>query len=157
MIQLAFYQPEIPHNTGALLRLSACLGNPFHIVGPTGFLMSEKHLQRASLDYGPLAQSTVHDSPEAFWKYCRGLRVVALVAQAGMPYTAFSYTPSDILLLGSESTGLPPQVLHALPDRVTIPMLPQRRSLNAALAGAIVLTEALRQCGLLPQQTAGGA
>ncbi|MDR0661869.1 MAG: tRNA methyltransferase [Holosporales bacterium] len=152
MMKLAFYHPEIPQNTGTLLRVAACFGVSLELIGPLGFLISHRHFRRAHLDYAPLATSTIHATFDSFWTACSGQRVIALLAQGGDSYTSFSFLPSDILLLGPESTGLPLEIINKVQDRITIPMQAGARSLNVAIAGSIVLTEALRQCALLPTQ-----
>jgi tRNA (cytidine/uridine-2'-O-)-methyltransferase len=149
-VRLAFYHPEIPHNTGALLRVAACLGVPFDLIGPLGFVLSDRRLQRASMDYQDKAQFLIHASFEMFLRSYPNARVVALIAKGNVPFTSFSFVPSDILLLGPESTGLPMDILQHTPHHVTIPMQRNTRSLNAAIAGSIVLAEALRQCSMFP-------
>ncbi|MDR2412410.1 MAG: tRNA methyltransferase, partial [Holosporales bacterium] len=121
-MKLAFYHPEIPQNTGALLRVAACFGVPLELIGPLGFLMSYRHCRRAHLDYAPLATSTIHATFDSFQKECSGQRIIALVTQGGDSYTSFSFLPSDVLLLGPESTGLPLEIINKVQDRVTIPM-----------------------------------
>jgi tRNA (cytidine/uridine-2'-O-)-methyltransferase len=151
-MQLALYQPDIPQNTGTILRLAACLQVGVDVIAPTGFDMSDRALKRAALDYLPHVVITRHESFAAFdtARRERGSRLIALTTHGAVPYTAFAFRPDDTLLLGRESAGLPEDV-HAVADaRVRIPIARHLRSLNIAVAGAIALGEALRQTRLLP-------
>lgn len=151
-MRLALYQPDIPQNTGAILRLAACMGVAVDVVAPAGFDMSDRALKRAALDYLAHVSIARHESFEAFDAARRagGSRLVALTTHGAVPHTAFSFTPGDTLLLGRESAGLPDHV-HARADaRVRIPIVPHLRSLNIAVAAAIALGEALRQTALYP-------
>jgi tRNA (cytidine/uridine-2'-O-)-methyltransferase len=145
-IRLALYQPDIPQNTGTLLRLSACLGVALDIIEPCGFLLSDARLRRAGMDYLDLAALRRHESWERFQQARRG-RLLLLTTAAETCYQDFAFQPGDTLLLGRESAGAPPEVHAAADARLLIPMQPGRRSLNVALAGAMVLGEALRQTG----------
>ena len=147
-MRIALYQPDIPQNTGAALRLSACFRVPVDIIGPCGFPFDDKRLRRSAMDYGGVCDFTRHDSWQAFLTGIRvpgGPRVVLLSTASAVTYTDFSFAPSDILLLGRESAGVPDHVHAAADARVRIPIAAETRSLNVAMAGAIVLTEALRQ------------
>jgi len=148
-MRLALYQPDIPQNTGTILRLAACLGAPVDVVGPTGFDMTERTLRRAGLDYLKHVQITRHASFTTFESACRqrGSRLVLLTTHASLAYTDFAFAREDTLLLGRESAGAPPEVHAAAQARVRIPLLEGRRSLNVAVAAAMVLGEALRQTG----------
>jgi tRNA (cytidine/uridine-2'-O-)-methyltransferase len=151
-VRLALYQPDIPQNTGTLLRLAACLGIPADIIGPAGFDMSDRNLRRAGLDYLDHVDLTRHLSWEAFEAARRAQapqppRLVALTSRGEAPYPSFAFQAGDILLLGRESAGLPDHVHAAASARVRIPMQPGFRSLNIAVAAAMVLGEALRQTG----------
>lgn len=142
-MRLALYQPDIPQNTGTLIRLSACLGVALDIIEPCGFLFTDKKLKRAGMDYTELADVTRHASWEHFLAARQGARILLLTTKASVPYTDFAYRTNDILLLGRESAGVPDDV-HARADvGLRIPI--RGRSLNVALAGAMVLGEALRQ------------
>ncbi|MCH8081628.1 MAG: tRNA (cytidine(34)-2'-O)-methyltransferase [Proteobacteria bacterium] len=148
-MELALYQPDIPQNTGAMIRTCACLGVPVHIIEPCGFPFSDKGLRRAGLDYLELAEITRHDSWDHFneWRKGSGKRLVLLTTKAAMLYTDFEFLSGDILLAGRESAGVP-DALHKCADaRVKIPMQKGARSLNVAVAAAMVLGEALRQMG----------
>ena len=143
-MRLALYEPDIPQNTGALLRLGACLGITVDIIEPCGFLFSDRGLKRAGMDYLDHAAFRRHESWTAFEAQRAG-RLVLLSSKAQMAYTDFAFRADDILLLGRESAGVPDAVRDTADARLRIPLKPGLRSLNVALAGAIVLGEALRQ------------
>lgn len=154
-MRLALFQPDIPHNTGAILRLAACLGLPVDIIGPTGFLWDDKRLRRAGMDYRDLACVTRHDSWDRFCTTrtqsgSGAGRLVLLTTRGAVAHTDFAFARDDVLMLGRESCGVPEDVHASADARVTIPMMPGARSLNVALAAAIVAAEALRQTGGLP-------
>jgi tRNA (cytidine/uridine-2'-O-)-methyltransferase len=150
-MRLALFEPDIPQNAGALIRLGACLGVGVDIIEPCGFVLSDRRLRRAGLDYIGLADVTRHDSWEQFFaSRPPDARLVLLTTRASVPYHRFAFTPSDILLLGRETAGVPDAVHDAAAARLVVPMQPGRRSLNVALAGAMVLGEALRQTALIP-------
>ncbi|CFX52692.1 tRNA (cytidine(34)-2'-O)-methyltransferase [Candidatus Filomicrobium marinum] len=151
-MRIALYQPDIPQNTGTILRLGVCLGVPIDIIEPAGFSLSDKALKRAGLDYLTHLDMHRHESFAAFdtWRQQQGCRLVLLTTAAAQRYAEAAFAPTDILLLGRESVGVPREV-HAQADlSVRIPMQPGMRSLNVAVAGAMVLGEALRQTGQLP-------
>ena len=143
-MRLALFEPDIPQNTGTLLRLGACLGIGVDIIEPCGFLFTDKGLKRAGMDYLELANYRRHESWAAFEAQRRG-RLVLLSSKASHPYTEFRFAPDDVLLLGRESAGVPDSVRDAADARLRIPLMPGLRSLNVALAAAMVLGEALRQ------------
>lgn len=146
-MDLALYQPDIPQNTGAILRLCACLDVNVHVIEPTGFDLSDRTLRRSGLDYLDYARISRHVSFEAFssWRKEQARRLVLLTTRARTAHTALSYTASDILMLGRESAGVPDDI-HAIADEsVRVPMVEGRRSLNIVTAAAIVLGEGLRQ------------
>jgi tRNA (cytidine/uridine-2'-O-)-methyltransferase len=150
-MRLALYEPDIPQNTGTILRLAACLGVPVDVIGPTGFDMTDKALKRAALDYLAHVELQRHASFAAFEsvRRARGCRLVLLTTHE-TAYADFAFRPGDTLLLGRESAGVP-QAVHDLADaRLRIPIQPGLRSLNVALAAAMVLGEALRQTGERP-------
>jgi tRNA (cytidine/uridine-2'-O-)-methyltransferase len=146
-MRLALFEPDIPQNTGTLIRLGACLGVPIDIIEPCGFLWNEPKLRRAGMDYLEHAEVVRHASWPAFCAAQAGSRLVLLSTKAAEPYTDFAFQPSDILLLGRESAGVPDSVHAAAAARLIIPMRPGLRSLNVALSAAMVLGEALRQTG----------
>ena len=148
-MRLALYQPDIPQNAGTMLRLGACLGVAVDIIGPCGFIWSDRRLRRAGMDYLDQVDYRRHDAWEDFAAGCEG-RLVLLTTTADMAYTDFDFDRQDVLLVGRESAGVPPEVTAAAAARVRIPMTPGTRSLNVALAAAMVLGEALRQTGAYP-------
>lgn len=151
-MRIGLYQPDIPQNTGTILRLAACLRVPVDVIQPTGFDMSDRALRRAALDYLAHAEILRHESFEAFdaWRVSAGHRLIALTTHGSVPHVDFAFRAGDVLLLGRESAGLPDAV-HAKADaRVRIPIAPPLRSLNIAVAAAIALGEALRQTGGYP-------
>ena len=152
MPDLALYQPDIPQNTGTILRLAACMGVSVHLIEPAGFPLSDHALKRAGMDYLERAALTRHVSFAAFeeWRKREARRLVLLSTRAAVPYTAFSFKPSDILLLGRESAGVPEAVHDTADARLLIPMAEGMRSLNVAISGAMVLGEALRQTKAFP-------
>jgi tRNA (cytidine/uridine-2'-O-)-methyltransferase len=149
-MRLALYQPDIPQNTGTLLRLAACLALPVDIVEPCGFLFDDKRLRRAGMDYLAAVDLRRHRNWAAF-EAARGGRLVLLTTQASQAYTDFAFAADDVLLLGRESAGVPGEVHAAADARLKIPQRPDLRSINVALAGAMVLGEALRQTALFPK------
>jgi tRNA (cytidine/uridine-2'-O-)-methyltransferase len=152
-MRLALYQPDIPQNTGAILRLAACLGAGVDIIEPCGFVLDDKRLRRVAMDYAALATIARHRSWTAFARSaaCESRRLVLLTTRSATPHTAFSFRDEDTLLLGRESAGVPEEVRAACAHAVRVPI--RGRSLNVAVAAAIVLGEALRQTGGYP---AGG-
>jgi tRNA (cytidine/uridine-2'-O-)-methyltransferase len=158
-MRLALYAPDIPQNTGTLLRLAACLGVAVDVIGPTGFDMTDRALRRAALDYLDHVSLARHGSFADFEKARRraGSRLVLLTTRAAQPHTAFAFRPTDTLLVGRESAGVPDDVHAAADARLRIPMRPDLRSLNVAVAAAIALGEALRQTGGYPDQAGGAA
>ncbi len=144
-MRLALFEPDIPQNTGAILRLAACFGVPVDIIEPCGFLMDDRRLRRAGMDYLAGVDLERHRSWEAFHAARRDDRLVLLTTRAPLVYTEFRFRPGDVLLLGRESVGVPEPVHAAADSRLRIPLVPGRRSLNVALAAAMVLGEALRQ------------
>ena len=144
-LRLALYQPDIAENTGAIMRLCACLGAGLDIIEPCGFVLDDRRLKRAAMDYLTHLDWTRHASWEEFLSTLGGRRIVLLTTKADMPYHRFAFRPDDILLAGRESAGVPDDV-HARADaRILVPMQKGVRSLNVATAASIVLGEALRQ------------
>lgn len=147
--RIALYQPDIAGNTGTILRFGACMGLAVDIIEPAGFILSDRNLRRAGMDYLEMATLTRHADWQAFeaWRRQSGRRLVLLSTRAARPYTEFIFAPDDILLLGRESAGVPDHVHEAADERLLIPMHAGARSLNVALATAMVAGEALRQFG----------
>ena len=146
-MRLALFEPDIPQNAGSLIRLGACLGVPLDLIEPCGFLLTDRALRRAGMDYIALADVTRHASWAAFLAVhrARGGRLLVLTAKGALSYTDYDYAAGDTLLLGRESAGAPEEVHDAADARLRIPLKPGLRSLNVAQAGAMVLGEALRQ------------
>jgi tRNA (cytidine/uridine-2'-O-)-methyltransferase len=149
-MRIALFEPDIPQNAAALVRLAACLGVPIDVVEPCGFLFSDTGFRRAGLDYIDLASIIRHESWDTFRTALSG-RMVLLTTRATLAHTAFAFAPSDTLLLGRESAGVPEFVHEAADARIRIPLKPGLRSLNVAQAGAMVLGEALRQIKGFPE------
>lgn len=149
MIQIALYQPDIAPNTGTILRLCACLGMAAHIIEPAGFPASDRTFRRAGMDYIDQVKLSRHLDWDAFnaWRLSSGARLLLLTTAATTAYTDTEFRDGDILLLGRESAGVPPAVHSAADLRLRIPMRPGLRSLNVAMAAALVAGEALRQTG----------
>lgn len=144
-MRLALFEPDIPQNCGALIRLGACLGVGVDIIEPCGFLFSDKKLRRAGMDYLEHAEVVRHSSWQAFLEARSGLRLVLITTKGAGSYLDFSFGADDVLLLGRESEGVPAEVHQRADARLRIPLKTGMRSLNVAQAGAIVLAEALRQ------------
>ena len=144
-MRLALFEPDIPQNLGAFIRLSACLGVPLDVIEPCGFPVDDKRMRRAAMDYFDLARLTRHASWQAFTRDRPAGRLILLTTKADAAFPAISFRPDDILLLGRESAGVPHEVHRAADVRLRIPMQPGLRSINVALAAAMVLSEGLRQ------------
>jgi tRNA (cytidine/uridine-2'-O-)-methyltransferase len=148
-MRIALYEPDIPQNTGTILRLAACLGLGVDIIEPAGFPVSDRAFRRAGMDYLDEVSIRRHDSWQAFeaWRRTAGQRLILLTTYGTTPYLDHAFHPDDVLLLGRESAGVP-QAVHAAADaRLVIPMRMGLRSLNIAMAAAMAVGEALRQTG----------
>lgn len=151
-MRLALYQPDIPQNTGTILRLAACFAVPVDVIEPAGFDLSDRALKRAALDYLKHVDLIRHQSFAAFLEWRAASfnppgRLVLLTSQGETAHTAYTFRPDDTLLLGRESAGCPPAVHESADARIRIPIAGGLRSLNVAVAAAMVLGEALRQTG----------
>ncbi len=149
-LTVALYQPDIPQNTGTILRMCACLGLPAAIIEPAGFPVSDRHFRRAGMDYLAHVEIARHPHWAAFEAWCRASRgrLVLLTTKASLSYTDFTFLPGDILLAGRESAGVPAEVHAAADARLVIPLKPPMRSLNVAVAVAMAAGEATRQMDL---------
>jgi tRNA (cytidine/uridine-2'-O-)-methyltransferase len=148
-MRLVLFQPDIPQNTGTMLRLAACLGVAVDIIEPAGFDVSDRHFRRSGMDYIDNVEIIRHPSWQAFdeWRREHGHRLVLATTKAALPYTRFAYQRTDAILMGRETTGAPDYVHEAADARVTIPMRAGMRSLNVAVTAGMILGEALRQVG----------
>ena len=146
-MRLAMYQPDIAQNMGTLMRLSACMNVHIDIIEPCGFLWNDKKLKRSGMDYLNHVQYHRHISWQVFLDFVtkNAYRTVLLTTKSHTPYTQFTFTDQDILLLGQESCGVPEHIHQTVDARVLIPMQGTMRSINIATAGAMVLGESLRQ------------
>jgi tRNA (cytidine/uridine-2'-O-)-methyltransferase len=147
--RIALYQPDIPQNTGTVLRLCACLGIEAHIVEPAGFPTSDRAFRRAGMDYLDAVEIVRHASWPEFeaWRRRERCRLVLFTTKATLSYLDYSFDTGDILLFGRESAGVPEDVHDAADARLVIPLRPGLRSLNVAIAAAMAAGEALRQTG----------
>jgi len=145
-MRIALFQPDIPQNAGAVLRLSACLGVGVDIIEPSGFVWSDRRMKRAGMDYLEHVDFVRHTSWETFRSQFTG-RLVLLTTQGATSYLEHRFDRNDTLLLGRESAGVPAEVHDAADARLRVPMAEGMRSLNVALTAAMVLSEALRQTG----------
>jgi tRNA (cytidine/uridine-2'-O-)-methyltransferase len=146
MTRIALYQPDIPQNVGAMMRLAACLGVELDIIEPCGFPWDERKIRKSGLDYMEFVKYTRHESWEKFHAQKTG-RIVLMTTKAALPYTEFKFEPGDILLAGRESSGVPDEIHAAADARIFIPMQNGLRSLNIVNASAMILGEGLRQRG----------
>ncbi|MDH5187717.1 MAG: tRNA (cytidine(34)-2'-O)-methyltransferase [Rhodospirillaceae bacterium] len=146
-MKIALFQPDIPQNTGTIIRTAACLDVGVDLIEPLGFVLTDKHLKRAGMDYLDMAHVERHSSWQAFMaKHEIGnTKLVLLTTSGDTPYTNFKFSPSDTILLGSEGSGVPDYVHENTDARLVIPMAGKTRSLNVAIACSMVLGEALRQ------------
>ena len=153
-MRIALFEPEIPQNTGTLLRTAMCLNVEVDIIEPCGFVFSDKHLKRAGMDYLDLVNVNRHNDWDTFKDLRQnqeGRRVVLLTTKGAISFVDLAFCESDVLLLGNEGSGVP-ETVHACVDaRITVPMAPKARSLNVAVAAAMVLGEALRQTASFPK------
>lgn len=151
-MRLALFQPDIPQNLGAALRLGACLGVPVDVIEPCGFPLSDRAARRAALDYAQMAEIARHASWSRFLEAPerRQGRLLLFTTQGAAPFHGFRYQPGDVLLFGRESAGVPPEVHAAADARLFIPLVAGARSLNVINAAAMALGEALRQTGGFP-------
>jgi tRNA (cytidine/uridine-2'-O-)-methyltransferase len=148
-MRIALYQPDIPQNTGTILRLAACLSVKVHLIEPAGFPTSDRAFRRAGMDYLDHVTLIRHVSWPAFeaWRRGEGLRLVLFTTRAATPYLDHAFAPRDVLIFGRESSGVPAEVHAAAEVRLKVPIRPALRSLNVAMTCAMALGEALRQLG----------
>ena len=150
VLRLALYQPDIPQNTGTILRLAACLGVPVDIIEPCGFSWSLASFRRAGMDYVEHAEIARHLDWQTFKASLRGRKLTLLTTKARLPYWQHDFSEPQTILLGRESQGVPAEVHSFVDNRLLIPVRAETRSLNVALAAAMVMGEALRQINAFP-------
>ncbi len=150
-MHIALYQPDIPPNTGTIIRMGACLDVRVHIIEPCGFAFGEKSFRRAGMDYIDQSKITRHQTWQDFLDAMSDHRIILLSTKSTQSYLDFEFKDDDILLLGRETAGVPDDVHQRADHRVIIPMTPTTRSLNIALSAAMVLGEALRQTNQFPE------
>jgi tRNA (cytidine/uridine-2'-O-)-methyltransferase len=150
-MRLALYQPDIPQNAGTMLRLAACMGVAVDLIEPAGFVMTDKHLRRAGMDYLDHTTLVQHNSWQAYIDQREArCRLILLTTRASDNYVDFRFAADDTLMVGRESDGVPDDVHEYVDASVRVPMVRQMRSLNVAVTAAMVLGEALRQTNQLP-------
>ncbi|ABI60362.1 MULTISPECIES: tRNA (uridine(34)/cytosine(34)/5-carboxymethylaminomethyluridine(34)-2'-O)-methyltransferase TrmL [Nitrosomonas] len=149
MLQVILHQPEIPPNTGNIIRLCANTSTQLHLIKPLGFNLSDRQLKRAGLDYHEWARLTVHEDLASCLSLMDGCRIFAVTTKATKHYDKVDYTTDDVFLFGSETCGLPVEVLEDFSQdrRIRIPMVPSSRSLNLSNSAAVIIYEAWRQTG----------
>lgn len=147
-ISLAFYQPDIPQNVGAAMRLCACLDVPMHVIEPCGFAWKDSEFKRSGMDYRNHVDLTKSSSWDNFIQTKQKGRVILLTTKASVPYTDITYQDGDTLLLGRESAGVPDDIHASVDERILIPMHGTMRSLNVINSASMVLGEAIRQVNL---------
>ncbi|SFK24759.1 tRNA (cytidine/uridine-2'-O-)-methyltransferase [Pseudovibrio ascidiaceicola] len=147
MPDIALYQPDIPQNTGTLLRLAACMDVTVHLIEPAGFPLSDHALKRAGMDYIERAKLQRHMDWESFreWQLAEKRRLILMTTKGSRPYTQFAFKKDDLILMGRESSGVPEDIHQIADARLLIPMKNGMRSLNMAVSTGMVLGEALRQ------------
>jgi tRNA (cytidine/uridine-2'-O-)-methyltransferase len=150
-MRIALYEPEIPGNVGAVLRLGACLGAGVDLIEPLGFVWNDRRVRRAAMDYIDHVEFTRHAGFAAFRESIGAVRLVLFTTKASADAYAFAFRPDDVLLFGKESAGVPAEVAAACHEQIRLPMRPEVRSMNLATSAALALGEALRQVSALPR------
>jgi len=150
-MRIALFEPDIPQNTGNIFRLSACLGIPVDIIGPTGFIFDDKRFKRALMDYIKFINYKKHLDWKVFYKWSQesNFRLVLLTTKSTTKYTSFNFSEIDIMIFGRESAGVPDYVHNQVDERLIIPMQKGLRSLNVSSSVAMVVGEASRQLNLI--------
>jgi tRNA (cytidine/uridine-2'-O-)-methyltransferase len=153
-VRIALYEPDIPQNTGSILRLAACLGVEAHIVEPAGFPTSDRAFRRAGMDYLDRVALVRHPAWPAFeaWRRTQGLRLILFTTAGDLCYLDHAFRPGDILMFGRESSGVPEAVHEAADARLRLPMRQGLRSINVAMTAAMALGEAMRQTNAYKHQ-----
>ena len=148
-LKIALFEPDIPQNTGAIIRTCACLGAKLEIIEPCGFLISDKRFKRVVMDYMEEKDIKFYKSSEDFFKSKKSQRIVLMTTKASISYTKFKFDKNDTILFGRESAGVPHSIHKIIKDRLKIPMKNDKRSLNIATSVAIILAESLKQIKLI--------
>jgi tRNA (cytidine/uridine-2'-O-)-methyltransferase len=145
VVSLGLFQPDQAGNVGTLLRMSACINVPVYLIHPCGFSFSEKAFRRSAMDYPQSAHLYEYNNYDDFVYQHNDKRIILLTTKASISYLDFTFNHNDILLLGQESAGVPDYIHDSVAGRIKIPMIPTMRSMNIAIAGAMIMGEALRQ------------
>ena len=148
-MHIVLYKPDIPQNTAAIIRLSACLNLKIHLIEPCGFNLSDTRFKRIVMDYAKLSQIVKYDDFESFLNNYKNSRIVLMTTKAKKLYHKFKFKKNDMLLFGRESAGVPEYLHKTIKNKIKIPMNKNTRSLNVAASVAIIASEALRQNNLL--------
>ena len=146
-MRLALFQPDIPQNTGAMIRICACFDVGIDIIHPTGYVFNKKNIKQAAMDYISHVSLQEHDSWSSYLEYNKDKRIILLSTKGEIKYSDFKFKEDDCILVGRESAGVPEKVFNAVHKVVTIPMSKNSRSLNVAVSAGIVLAETRRQLG----------
>jgi tRNA (cytidine/uridine-2'-O-)-methyltransferase len=143
--KIALFEPDIPQNTAAIIRTCSCLGAKLEIIGPCGFLLSDKRFKRVVMDYMDEKDIKLYQSADIFFKSKKNERIILMTTKASISYTEFKFEKNDTILFGCESAGVPEKIHKLIKNRLKIPMENNRRSLNLASSVAIILAECLKQ------------
>ena len=152
---IAFYQPDIPQNVGAAMRLAACMDVDMHVIEPCGFIWKDDHFKRSGMDYRSQVNLFRHQDWESFLQHIGDARLVLLTTKSSIPHTDFNFQENDILLFGRESAGVPETIHQSVSARIKIPMKEGARSLNVINTASLILGEALRQTNSFPEMREG--
>ena len=155
-MRLALYQPDIPQNVGAAIRVAACFGAELDIIEPCGFPLKAREIKRVAMDYGSLVEPSIHGSWSAFAHAQQSSRMILLTTKSDEAIWDFSFQPDDTLIMGRESAGAPDEIHSQVDARLTIPLAPDARSLNVVVAAGVALAEARRQLGWPQSPTENG-
>ena len=143
--KIALYEPDIPQNTASIIRTCSCLGADLEIIEPCGFLFNDKRFKRVVMDYMDEETITFYSSYEDFFKKKENQRIILMTTKSSVSYSTFNFKIDDTILFGRESAGVPNKIHNLIKEKLKIPMVNNRRSLNIATSAAIVLSESLRQ------------
>jgi tRNA (cytidine/uridine-2'-O-)-methyltransferase len=147
--KIALFEPDIPQNTGAIIRTCACLGAKLEIIEPCGFLLNDRRLQRVVMDYMDEKEIKFYQNSDHFFNSKKNQRIVLMTTKASISYTKFKFDKNDTILFGRESSGVPKKIHNSIENKLKIPMQNNMRSLNIATSVAIILAETLKQTKLI--------